>query len=256
MNAMTTWRDHQKMMKRNISVLGMMNDENRKQIKENQHYIKTIGQVLRLTAIQNIAQRGHNENDESRNSGNFLEILHVVGDHDSFIQKRLSEGPRNAMYTSKNIQNEILQILAGMVQEDILKEVKSSQYSSVTSDETKDLSKREQLSIVLRYYYEGAIRESFLGFWEVEHLDASSLANKIISSLEQYGLEHKENLVGQGYDGAAVMSGRCSGVQARVKQVAKYAFYVHCNAHCLNLVIVDSVKKVPEAGEFFTLLQQ
>ncbi|XP_051954026.1 uncharacterized protein LOC127623657 [Xyrauchen texanus] len=60
LNAMTTWRDHQKMMKRNISVLGMMNDENRKQIKENQQYIKTIGQVLRLTAIQNIAQRGHN----------------------------------------------------------------------------------------------------------------------------------------------------------------------------------------------------
>lgn len=256
LNAMTTWRDHQKMMKRNTSVLGMMNDENRKQIKENQQYIKTIGQVLRLTAIQNIAQRGHNENDESRNRGNFLEILQVVGDHDSFIQKRLSEGPRNAMYTSKNIQNEILQILAGMVQEDILKEVKSSQYFSVTSDETKDLSKREQLSIVLRYYYEGAVREGFLGFWEAEHLDASSLANKIISSLEQYGLEYKENLVGQGYDGAAVMSGRCSGVQTRVKQVAKYAFYVHCNAHCLNLVIVDCVKKVPEAGEFFTLLQQ
>lgn len=112
---------NQKMMKCNISVLGMMNDENRKQIKENQQYIKTIGQVLRLTAIQNIAQRGHNENDESRNRGNFLEILHVVGDHDSFIQKRLSEGPRNAMYTSKDIQNEILQILEGMVQEDILK---------------------------------------------------------------------------------------------------------------------------------------
>lgn len=52
------------------------------------------------------------------------------------------------------------------------------------------------------------------------------------------------------------MSGQCSGVQTRVKQVAKYAFYVHCNAHCLNLVIVDCIKKVPEAGEFFTLLQQ
>ena len=76
LNAMTTWREHQKMVKRNISVLGMMNDENRKQIKENQQYIKTISQVLHLTATQNIAQRGHNENDESRNRGNFLEILH------------------------------------------------------------------------------------------------------------------------------------------------------------------------------------
>jgi len=75
-----------------------------------------------------------------------------------------------------------------------------------------------------------------------EHLDAASLTEKLISCLEKYGLEYKENLVGQGYDGAAVMSGRCSGVQTRVKEVAKYAFYVHCRAHCLNLVIVDSVK--------------
>ena len=99
------------------------------------------------------------------------------------------------MYTSKNIQNKILQILAGMVQEDILKEVKSSQYFSVTADETKDLSKKEQLSIVLRYYYEGAVREGFLGFWEAKHLDASSLSYKIISCMEQYGLEYKENLL-------------------------------------------------------------
>lgn len=33
-------------------------------------------------------------------------------------------------------------------------------------------------------------------------------------------------------------------------------FYVHCNAHCFNLVIVDAVKAVPEADCFFSLLQK
>lgn len=135
-------------------------------------------------------------------------------------------------------------------------EVKVNEYFSVTADETKDISKKEQMSIVVRYYYDGLVQESFLGFSEAKHLDARSLANMIISCLEKFGLEYRENLVGQGYDGASVMSGSCSGVQARIKKVAKYAFYVHCNAHCLNLVLVDCVKKVPEAGEFFTLLQQ
>ena len=38
--------------------------------------------------------------------------------------------------------------------------------------------------------------------------------------------------------------------------MAKYAFYVHCNAHCLNPVIVDCVKSVPEAACFLMLLER
>lgn len=49
------------------------------------------------------------------------------------------------------------------------------------------------------------------------------------------------------------MSGRCNGVAARIKTEAKHAFYVHCNAHCLNLVIVDSVKAVLEVDCFFCI---
>lgn len=52
------------------------------------------------------------------------------------------------------------------------------------------------------------------------------------------------------------MSGKHSGVAARIKTDAKHAVYVHCNAHCLNLVLVDTVKAVPEADCFFSLLQK
>lgn len=64
-------------------------------------------------------------------------------------------------------------------------------------------------------------------------------------------LEYRSNLVGQGYDGASVMSGRYSGVAARIKAEAKYAVYVHCNAHCLNLVLVNTVEAVLEDDCFF-----
>lgn len=73
----------------------------------------------------------------------------------------------------------------------------------------------------------------------------------IIDCLEKHGLDYRNNLVGQGYDGASVMSGKHSGVSARIKNSARFAFYVHCNAHCLNLVLVDAVKSVPEAINFF-----
>ena len=34
------------------------------------------------------------------------------------------------------------------------------------------------------------------------------------------------------------MSGRCSGVQQRIREIVPQAVYVHCLAHRLNFVIV------------------
>lgn len=55
-------------------------------------------------------------------------------------------------------------------------------------------------------------------------------------------------------DGASVMSGKNTGVQARVKFDVPLAFYVCFNAHCLSLVLVDSVKSIPEADWGFFCL--
>ena len=50
------------------------------------------------------------------------------------------------------------------------------------------------------------------------------------------------NMRAQGYDGAANMSGKYNGVQARILQIVPGAMYVHCKSHCLNLAIVHSCK--------------
>ena len=50
------------------------------------------------------------------------------------------------------------------------------------------------------------------------------------------------NMRGQGYDGASNMASDSVGVQARIKQAAPLATYVHCDGHCLNLVISKSCK--------------
>lgn len=104
-NAMIAWSEFKRMAMKNTTVLGMMGDENRKQVMENQKYIKTLAETLLLTATQNISQRGHDESENSKKRGNFLEILHLVSKHDALMKKRLSQGPRNAKYTSKSTQN-------------------------------------------------------------------------------------------------------------------------------------------------------
>jgi len=46
-------------------------------------------------------------------------------------------------------------------------------------------------------------------------------------------------IVSQGYNGASVMSGQCSGVQQRIRAVAPMALYIDCYARCLNLALLQ-----------------
>ena len=112
------------------------------------------------------------------------------------------------------------------------------------------------MAIVLRYVdiETGSILERFLTYVEVVSLDAQGLSTYILDTLKHFGLD-STCIVSQGYDGASVMSGKCSGVQQRIKEVAPQALYVHCYAHCLNLALVDTTRSIADASEFFALME-
>ena len=40
-----------------------------------------------------------------------------------------------------------------------------------------------------------------------------------------------------------------------IRPVAPHAIYVHCYAHCLNLVLVDATKKVSDSADFFAIIE-
>ena len=64
-------------------------------IQSNRMFLKTIAQVAILCARQNMALRGHDEQDTSLNKGNFLEILNLLAAHSDEFKDRLSTSPRN-----------------------------------------------------------------------------------------------------------------------------------------------------------------
>ena len=218
--------------------------------------MKTLCEIILLCSNQEIALRGHRENDASTNKGNFIEILNLVAKHDEVVSSRLSHLPRNAIYTSPKVQNDLLHIMAGIVHKEIALAVQNAGVFSILADESKDISKQEQLVIVLRYVDKTTcnVFERFLTFVKAESLNAESLSDYIIRTLRDYNLD-PALIVSQGYDGASVMSGSCSGVQQCIKMITPNATYVHCYAHCLNLALVDCVRKVQDASEFFALME-
>ena len=51
------------------------------------------------------------------------------------------------------------------------------------------------------------------------------------------------------------MRGHIAGVQAKIKAIQPKALYVHCYAHCTNLVLVEATSSNQFARNFFGTLQ-
>ena len=218
---------------------GIREDE----IARNRTIIKHIASAIHLCGTQSIALRGHRDDstaDSGSNKGNFLAILNYsIKSGNTILATHFNEASKNAIYTSKTIQNQIIEIIGEHIRERILTEIKEAKYYSILCDEVSDVSNKEQVSIVLRFVDgSNCIREEFLDFISTERITGEVLACNIKITLAKYGLELK-NCRGQGYDGASNMSAR-HGVQGILSRENGKALYIHCNSHILNLCIVQA----------------
>ena len=90
-NAVLAWRDFEKAGQENTSLLNILSQDHSKLVQvplKNRHFIKSVAEVLLLTATQNIAQRGHRESEEVDNRGNFLAILELLANHDPVVERK------------------------------------------------------------------------------------------------------------------------------------------------------------------------
>ena len=112
------------------------------------------------------------------------------------------------------------------------------------------------MSVVLRFVDQnGVIRERFAGAVHVEDTRSETLFNHLFGFIHRFGLDVKR-IRGQAYDGASNMRGEVNGLQTLVRSKAPFAFYVHCFAHRLNLVIVAVENEIQPVAQFFYNVQQ
>ena len=193
---------------------------------------------IKFLARQGLALRGHAEN-----SGNLFQLLELRASDCPELQQWLK---RKASFTSHDVQNEILELLSHEIIRDITAEVVGKRagedgvgdvkFYSVIVDGTQDLSGKEQESISVRFVDdELTVHEEFVGFYEPRSTTGADLAAMIEDALCRLGLP-LSHLRGMAFDGAANMSGMFNGAQAILRQKQPAALFVHCGAHCANLV--------------------
>lgn len=92
----------------------------------------------------------------------------------------------------------------------------------------------------------------FLGFYAGHGIEV--WLNQMTILFAEKNLDLKK-CVGQGYDGANVMTGAYNGVQKYIKDYQPNGEYVHCANNNLNLIIKYAVHGCVELQNFFAILQ-
>jgi hypothetical protein len=73
--------------------------------------LKTSIESIRYLAYQRYAFRGHNEGSDSKNRGNFLELIKLVPNFNEDVAKVVLENaPQNVKYTLYHVQKDILRL--------------------------------------------------------------------------------------------------------------------------------------------------
>ena len=100
-------------------------------VAANRTYAKQIINILLYLGKQGLSLRGHNETTSSSNRGNFLELCDWYAKRDK-VFCQLYNSLRNL--TSPSIQNELIEIAAFQVQNEILKRtIKNGFYTNLVA---------------------------------------------------------------------------------------------------------------------------
>lgn len=136
------------------NIVLQLDNARKKEADDNRKRLVPLIETIIFCGRQEIALRGTDDagplglTEPETNDGNFRALLRMrmkCGDTD--LKSHVETAPRNALYTSPTIQNEIIAICGALIQQVITRRVSASQCFTVLADETSDLSRTEQCSI-------------------------------------------------------------------------------------------------------------
>lgn len=251
-----------------ISLVNLKNKNTRvdsqlvSQIETEQNYwrllLKRIIAVIKFLAERGLAFRGSDEIVGSPHNGNYLGLLELIAQFDAFmaqhIQSYANKGKGHTSYLSKTTCEEFIHLIASSILDQIICEIKRCKYYSVSLDSTPDISHVDQLTLIVRYVLPSGPVERFVKFLDMEGHTAEQLAQSLLDFLSESDIDIKD-CRGQSYDNASNMSGKYCGLQARIKEINKYAEYIPCLAHSLNLVAKCAADCCTEALLFFDFVE-
>ena len=177
-----------------------------------------IIQCIKFLARQRFPLRGVGADAESH----LLQLLQLQCVDCPELSMWLSK--KTDKYTSHDIQNEMLKIMALQILRHMFKSIRDSGWYANMADECTDMANKKQFTICIRWAGEDMQdHEDFIGLYEMEKIDADSLVGAIKDTLVRMIIQ-LTNCRGKSYDGPFNMSGTRNGVAAQTAGEENRAF--------------------------------
>lgn len=178
----------------------MVSDQNAQARIDARFCLFKIFETVKFLAMQGLPLRGHTEI-----RSNFITLLHLRAT-DCPLLKTWLESSKKYKWTSHDIIDEMLTLMSLKVQRQLVSGISKPPFYAMMSDETTDISRKEQMSVNFRHVDEAlVIHETFLGFYDTPLTDAEALFNVMTDVLLRFQLPHNK-CRGQCYDGASSVS--------------------------------------------------
>lgn len=243
--------------------------------------LKRIVAVIKFLGSRGLAFRGTDQTCGSIRNGNFLGILDLMSQFDPLLASHIAKyGNKGrgiiclssyvseisltpfeltftsgrASYLSDTICDEFITLIGSKVLKVILDELREAKYFSISVDSTPDVTHNDQLVFCIRYVKNGAPIERFLQFIHINQHKSEYLTNTVIEFMSNQSINFSD-CRGQSYDNTNNMAGKYSGLQQRILELNKFAIFVPCAAHSLNLVGSAAVSTNKFAVSFFCFME-
>ncbi|XP_060200862.1 uncharacterized protein LOC132629149 [Lycium barbarum] len=206
------------------SILTCFDKEKEETKSKYQVRLNALIDVARFLLKERMPFRGHDKSETSARRGNFLDLLKWYADKNEDVKQIVLENaPQNDIMICPSIQKDIVSSCAKETVKAIVEDL-NGDYFGILVDESKDVSHKKQMALILRY------------------------VNK-----EEHNLSPSQ-IRGQGYDGASNMKGEINGLKTLIMKDSPSAYCTRCFAHQLQLTLVDVSKKHREVDQFFDIL--
>ncbi|XP_070053981.1 uncharacterized protein [Nicotiana tomentosiformis] len=175
------------------SILTSFDKQSKKTKSEYRVRLNTSIDVARYLLKEGMSFRGHDERETSTRRGNFLDLLKWYANKKDDVKKVVLENaPKNDIMICPNIQKDIVSSCAKETLKTIVEDL-NGDYFGILVDESKDVSHKEQMVLILRYVNkECKVIERFLSIVHVKDTSAKSLKEAIYSLLLEHSLSKSQ----------------------------------------------------------------
>ncbi|XP_051881620.1 52 kDa repressor of the inhibitor of the protein kinase-like isoform X2 [Pristis pectinata] len=212
--------------------------------KGNKEFLKVLFETVLLLGRQNVPLGGsatENVSNLCNTQDNIQALLEFrMNAGDEILRKRFETTAVNAVYCPKNLQKDLLDICEMCIREEVLREVRDSNFFSIVTDDVINIAGVDHVSLLIRFVDESdSLRQEFVGFIPCE-LDGEFLASRIHETLtEKWGL-NMYYCRGQAYNGSGAMSYKKQVVVASILQQCPKALCTPCSSYPLNIWMAKS----------------